>query len=131
MIKFSSSSIFKRKQATAHITVTAGNGLFYINNKFINIYFLNNLFLLNKITQLFKFLNLKSHYNIFVTVNGGGLESQCKAILLGVSHIFSSFNYIIREKLQKLNFLHRDLRIKERKKYGLRKARKAPQYSKR
>jgi small subunit ribosomal protein S9 len=131
MIKFFGSHIFKRKQATAHIDLSVGSGLFFVNNKFVNLYFLNNVFLLDQLKYLFKILYLKDRYNIFITVNGGGLESQCKAIIFGLATLFSSVNSFLTEKLKKFHFLNRDLRIKERKKYGLRKARKAPQYSKR
>lgn len=121
----------ERKQAKAKVLVLPGLPLFLINGKSISLYFCKNSFLLRQIKQLFNLINLKRSYRICVTVYGGGLDSQAQAIMLGLAKIFSSINLNFRTLYQTLGFLKRDLRIKERKKYGLRKARKAPQYSKR
>lgn len=113
------------------IILEVGNGNFLINNKSINIYFLNNLFILMKIKQIFKQIILNINYNIYINISGGGLESQVKALLLGLANVLSKCNPNCINYFQQFGFLTRDLRIKERKKYGLRKARKAGQYSKR
>ena len=70
-------------------------------------------------------------FNIKVIVKGGGLAGQTDAIQLGIARLLSKADKINRKKLKAQGFLTRDSRIKERKKYGLRKARKASQYSKR
>jgi small subunit ribosomal protein S9 len=86
---------------------------------------------LNKIWEPLKKLNLENQFNIIVKVKGGGLHGQCDAIQLGLSRALCKYNIQHRHILKPFNFLRRDSRIKERKKYGLRKARKASQYSKR
>ena len=86
---------------------------------------------LNKIWSPIKQLNLDNQFDIIVLVNGGGLTGQTDAIRLGVARLLCQMNPENRSILKPFGFLTRDARIKERKKYGLRKARKAPQYSKR
>ena len=78
-----------------------------------------------------KILNLDKQFDINVLVNGGGLTGQAYAIQLGVSRLLCKIDQQNRKVLKPYGLLTRDARIKERKKYGLRKARKAPQYSKR
>jgi len=76
-------------------------------------------------------LNLEKQFNIVTVVKGGGLTGQAQAIQLGVARQLCQMDHQHRLVLKPFGFLTRDSRIKERKKYGLRKARKAPQYSKR
>jgi small subunit ribosomal protein S9 len=76
-------------------------------------------------------LKLEKQFDIIVIVKGGGLTGQTEAIRLGVTRLLCTFEPKNRIILKPYGFLTRDARIKERKKYGLRKARKAPQYSKR
>jgi small subunit ribosomal protein S9 len=76
-------------------------------------------------------LNLEKQFDIVVLVNGGGLTGQAQAIRLGVARLLCKMDTENRKILKPFGYLSRDPRIKERKKYGLRKARKAPQYSKR
>ena len=78
-----------------------------------------------------KKLNLSDQFDIVALVKGGGLTGQTEAIRLGVARQLCQLDNENRPSLKKLNLLTRDSRVKERKKYGLRKARKAPQYSKR
>jgi small subunit ribosomal protein S9 len=78
-----------------------------------------------------KLLNLEKQFDIFVLVNGGGLTGQAEAIRLGVARLLCKIEQQNRLILKHKGLLTRDARVKERKKYGLRKARKAPQYSKR
>ena len=78
-----------------------------------------------------KALNLAKQFDIITLVNGGGLTGQAQAIQLGVARQLCELDSSNRRILKPFGFLRRDARIKERKKYGLRKARKAPQYSKR
>ncbi len=76
-------------------------------------------------------LSLEKQFDIVAIVNGGGLTGQSQAIQLGLARLLCKMDQKNRQILKPFGFLTRDARIKERKKYGLRKARKAPQYSKR
>ena len=90
-----------------------------------------NDYYLNTVWAPLKELNLDTQFDIVTLVKGGGLTGQAQAIKLGVSRQLCKMNKENRAILKPFGFLTRDSRIKERKKYGLRKARKAPQYSKR
>ena len=76
-------------------------------------------------------LSLEKSYDVVALVKGGGLTGQAEAIQLGIARLLCKMDNENRSVLKPFGFLTRDSRIKERKKYGLRKARKAPQYSKR
>ena len=121
----------KRKQATARVFLIPGEGNLMINKVSGNKYLQYNDTYLNKIWAPLKELNLEKQFNIVVLVRGGGLTGQAEAIQLGVARQLCKINNQNRVILKPFGFLTRDSRIKERKKYGLRKARKAPQYSKR
>jgi small subunit ribosomal protein S9 len=121
----------KRKQAIARVFLVHGNGNLIINKVPGEKYLQYNANYLNKIWSPIKQLNLDNQYDIIVLVNGGGLTGQTDAIRLGVARLLCQMNPENRSILKPFGFLTRDARIKERKKYGLRKARKAPQYSKR
>jgi small subunit ribosomal protein S9 len=86
---------------------------------------------LNTVWAPLEKLNLEKQFDIVALANGGGLTGQAQAIQLGVARLLCSMDKENRPILKPFGFLTRDSRIKERKKYGLRKARKAPQYSKR
>ena len=90
-----------------------------------------NLTYLNNTWDPLKKLNLETEFDIIANVKGGGLTGQSEAIRLGVARLICKNSFENRSILKPFGFLRRDARIKERKKYGLRKARKAPQYSKR
>jgi len=121
----------KRKQATARIFLTPGEGNLIINKISGEKYMQYNTQYLNTIWAPLKQLNLEKQFDIIALVNGGGLTGQTDAIQLGVARLICKMNVQNRQILKPFGFLSRDSRIKERKKYGLRKARKAPQYSKR
>ena len=121
----------KRKQAIARVFLVPGNGNLIINKVPGEKYLQYNATYLKKIWSPIKQLNLDNQYDIIVLVNGGGLTGQTDAIRLGVARLLCQMNPENRSILKPFGFLTRDARIKERKKYGLRKARKAPQYSKR
>ena len=121
----------KRKQAIARVFLIPGEGNLIINNVPGNKYLQYNDTYLNTIWAPLEKLNLEKQYNVIVKVNGGGLTGQAQAIQLGVARLLCSMDKENRSILKPFGFLTRDARIKERKKYGLRKARKAPQYSKR
>ncbi|CAM9093964.1 unnamed protein product [Choristocarpus tenellus] len=105
---------------------------FEVNNILGEIYFQQNFTYINQIYLPLEIINLKKKYNIIAKVRGGGLTGQANAIKLGLTRALCKItktNY--RPILKSQGFLTRDARIKERRKYGLKKARKASQYSKR
>ena len=121
----------KRKEAIARVFLIPGNGDLIINKISGTKYLQYNESYLNRIWAPLKELNLENQFNIITFVRGGGLTGQTHAIQLGVARQLCKIDNTNRTILKPFGFLTRDARIKERKKYGLRKARKAPQYSKR
>ena len=121
----------KRKQAIARVFLVPGEGNLIVNRVSGEKYLQYNTTYLNKIWEPLKKLNLENQFNIIVLVKGGGLTGQTEAIQLGVARLICKMDPQNRSILKPFGLLTRDARIKERKKYGLRKARKAPQYSKR
>jgi small subunit ribosomal protein S9 len=121
----------KRKQAIARVFLVPGEGNLIINKVSGEKYLQYNTTYLNKVWDPLKKLNLENQFDIIVLVKGGGLTGQTEAIQLGVARLICKMDPQNRSILKPFGFLTRDARIKERKKYGLRKARKAPQYSKR
>ena len=121
----------KRKQAIARVFLVPGDGNLTINKISGNKYLQYNDTYLNAVWAPLKELKLETQFNIITLVKGGGLTGQAEAIQLGVARQLCQMNEQNRTVLKPFGFLTRDSRIKERKKYGLRKARKAPQYSKR
>lgn len=123
--------IGKRKKSVARVFLIPGTGDIVINKIPGEKYLQYNPVYINTIWAPLKKLNLDKQFNILVIINGGGLTGQADAIQLGVSRLLCKLDSQNRSLLKPFGFLSRDSRIKERKKYGLRKARKAPQYSKR
>ena len=121
----------KRKQAVARTFLIPGEGNLIINKTSGNHYLQYNDTYLGAVWAPLKVLNLEKQFDIVVIVRGGGLTGQTQAIQLGVTRQLCKIDSQNRKILKPFGFLTRDSRIKERKKYGLRKARKAPQYSKR
>ena len=121
----------RRKRATARVFLVPGEGNIVINKVPGEKYLQYNVTYLNTIWAPLKEVNLDKQLDIVVIVKGGGLTGQADAIQLGVARLLCKMNSENRPVLKPFGFLTRDARIKERKKYGLRKARKAPQYSKR
>ena len=121
----------KRKQAIARVFLIPGEGNLTINKVPGNKYLQYNDTYLDTVWSPLKALNLEKQFDIIVIVTGGGLTGQAQAIQLGVARQLCKLDNANRAILKPFGFLTRDSRIKERKKYGLRKARKAPQYSKR
>jgi len=121
----------KRKEAVARVFLIPGTGELIINKISGNKYLQYNDNYLNLIWAPLKELNLDKQFDIVTLVKGGGLTGQAQAIQLGVARQLCKIDSKNRALLKPDGFLTRDARIKERKKYGLRKARKAPQYSKR
>ena len=123
--------IGRRKQAVARVFLTPGTGNITINNVPGEKYLQYNTAYLNSVWGPLRTLSLESQFDITAIVKGGGLTGQADAIKLGVARLLCKMESQNRVSLKPYGFLTRDARIKERKKYGLRKARKAPQYSKR
>ena len=121
----------RRKKAVARVSFTPGNGNLIINKIPGEKYLHYNTNHLDLIWAPLKALNLETQFDVVVLVNGGGLKGQTDAIQLGIARLICKNDPQNRQILKPLGFLTRDARIKERKKYGLRKARKAPQFSKR
>jgi small subunit ribosomal protein S9 len=121
----------KRKQAVARVFLVPGDGNITINKVSGNQYLQYNDTYLSTVLGPLKAVKLDSQFDIVAFVKGGGLTGQAEAIQLGVARQLCKINEQHRISLKPYGFLTRDSRIKERKKYGLRKARKAPQYSKR
>ena len=121
----------KRKHAIARVFLVPGEGNLIINKVSGEKYLQYNSAYINKVWDPLKKLNLENQFDIIVLVKGGGLTGQTDAIQLGVTRLICKMDPQNRIILKPFGLLTRDARIKERKKYGLRKARKAPQYSKR
>jgi small subunit ribosomal protein S9 len=121
----------KRKEAIAQVFLIPGEGNLIINKTSGNKYLQYNETYLTTIWAPLEKLNLEKQFNVVALVNGGGLTGQAQAIRLGVARLLCKMDHENRKILKPFGYLTRDPRVKERKKYGLRKARKAPQYSKR
>ena len=123
--------IGKRKQSTARVFLIPGTGSLTINKTSGAKYLQYNSNYLNIVWAPLEKLNLDKQFDIVALVNGGGLTGQTQSIQLGLTRLLCKMDSENRSILKPFKFLTRDSRVKERKKYGLRKARKAPQYSKR
>ena len=121
----------RRKQASARVFLIPGKGNLVINKIAGNKYLQYNDNYLSLVRLPLEKLKLQEAFDIVALVKGGALTGQAEAIQLGVARLLCKRNKENRLVLKPLGFLTRDSRIKERKKYGLRKAGKAPQYSKR
>ncbi len=120
----------RRKNAIARVRVIEGNGKITINKKDLDEYFgLETLKVIVK--QPLTVTNTLAKYDVICTVTGGGYTGQAGAIRHGLARALNEANSEFRPVLKSNGFLTRDPRMKERKKYGLKKARKAPQFSKR
>ncbi len=121
----------RRKSATARARLLPGKGNITINGKTSENYFDNNSTLLAKLTDPLALIGKQKDYDLSIVVSGGGLSGQVDAIRLAISKAISVMNEDLRSTLKKAGLLKRDPREKERKKYGLRSARKKEQFSKR
>ncbi|MDO5023049.1 MAG: 30S ribosomal protein S9 [Eubacteriales bacterium] len=122
-------SVGRRKEAVARVRIVPGEGNIIINKRDIEEYFpLETLKM--TVRQPLKLINATG-LDIYVNVMGGGISGQAGAIRHGISRALCNYNPEYRSVLKKAGFLTRDQRMKERKKYGLKGARRAPQFSKR
>ncbi len=120
----------RRKNAIARVRVMEGTGKITINGKDIDEFFgLETLKVI--VRQPLTVTNTTSKYDVIANVKGGGFTGQAGAIRHGLARALNEANAEFRPVLKQNGFLTRDPRMKERKKYGLKKARKAPQFSKR
>ena len=123
-------AIGKRKEAVARVRLYPGAGAIVVNGKPMK-----ELFTLRTLQQIiqepFVTTSLTNNYSVSVKVAGGGIAGQAQAIRHGISRALLVANEELRPVLRKAGLLTRDARVKERKKYGLKRARKAPQYTKR
>ncbi|MEO6142777.1 MAG: 30S ribosomal protein S9, partial [Dermatophilaceae bacterium] len=121
----------RRKQAIARVRIIPGSGQWKINNRTLDQYFPNKVHQ-QIVNEPFKVLDLDGAYDVLVRVHGGGPSGQAGAVRLGIARSLNGIDEDLnRPALKKAGFLTRDARVPERKKAGLKKARKAPQYSKR
>ena len=120
----------RRKRSIARVRIVAGNGNITINQKSLDEYFGTDI-LKVIVKQPLVVTNTLDKYDVICTVIGGGFTGQAGAIRHGIARALESANSEYRPVLKSNGFLTRDSRMKERKKYGLKKARKAPQFSKR
>ncbi len=120
----------RRKKSVARVRVYAGTGKITINNRDIDDYFGRETLKL-VVRQPLALTGLTEKFDIVCTVAGGGVTGQAGAIRHGLSRALLQYDENLRPALKKAGFLTRDPRMKERKKYGLKGARRAPQFSKR
>ncbi|CAN5634868.1 hypothetical protein BH24ACT13_BH24ACT13_11360 [soil metagenome] len=120
----------RRKEAVARVRITPGTGQWQINGRSLEEYFPNKVHQ-QMVNEPFHILEIDNRYDVVARISGGGVSGQAGALRLGISRALNQADEENRPDLKKAGFLTRDARVTERKKYGLKKARKAPQYSKR
>ena len=120
----------RRKKAIARVRVMAGTGKIVVNKLPVEEYFKLDT-LINIVKQPLTLVGAESKYDVAINVYGGGLSGQAGACRHGIARALVLSNEAYKADIKKAGFLTRDPRMKERKKYGLKKARKAPQFSKR
>ena len=124
-------AVGRRKQAIARVRLVPGSGVVTVNGRTLEEYFPNKLHQ-QEVNDPFRLLELQGAYDVIARISGGGPSGQAGALRLGVARALNEIDAEHnRPALKKAGFLTRDARVIERKKAGLKKARKAPQYSKR
>ncbi len=123
-------TVGRRKEAVVRVRLVPGTGKYTLNGRTLEGYFPNKVHQ-QAINEPFVTLEKTEQYDVFARLHGGGISGQAGALRLGIARALIEIEIDDRPALKKAGFLTRDARIKERKKYGLKKARKAPQYSKR
>jgi small subunit ribosomal protein S9 len=124
-------AIGRRKEAVAQVILQIGDGKLIINKKEGKEYLQNNFTYLQRIINPLNLLGIANNFDIYVKTKGGGLTGQTDAIILGIARALTNLSNDNRKILKTAGLLKRDARKIERKKYGLKKARKASQFSKR
>jgi len=120
----------RRKEAIARVRIAPGTGQWRINDRPLEVFFPNKVHQ-QLISEPLVTLGAEGQFDVVARVSGGGVSGQAGALRLGIARALTLVDPENRATLKRAGFLTRDARIKERKKYGLKKARKAPQYSKR
>jgi small subunit ribosomal protein S9 len=120
----------RRKTSTARVFLSKGTGSIVVNGKPLDEYFSRETSRM-VVRQPLELLDSANQYDLYVTVAGGGISGQAGAIRHGITRALMEFDETLRPALRKAGFVTRDSRQVERKKLGLRKARKRPQFSKR
>jgi small subunit ribosomal protein S9 len=120
----------RRKEAIARVRIVPGTGQWKINGRTLEAYFPNKVHQ-QIVNEPFVTLGAEGNFDVIARIGGGGVSGQAGALRLGVARALTLVDPENRPQLKKAGFLTRDARATERKKYGLKKARKAPQYSKR
>ena len=120
----------RRKRATARVRLMSGMGSIIINDKSASDYFSGSEYLLEELRKPFAVIE-KEDFDVTVKVNGGGMAGQVDAIRLGIAKTLALMNEDLKGTLKRAELLGRDPREKERKKFGLKKARKQRQFTKR
>ncbi len=123
-------TVGRRKEAVVRVRLLPGTGQYKLNGRTLENYFPNKVHQ-QLINEPFVLLEKVEQYDIIARLHGGGTSGQAGALRLAIARALQDVEQDDRPALKKAGFLTRDARIKERKKYGLKKARKAPQYSKR
>jgi small subunit ribosomal protein S9 len=120
----------RRKEAIARVRIMPGTGKWKINDRTLDDYFPNKVHQ-QLISEPFVTLGAEEQFDVVARIDGGGVSGQAGAVRLGIARALILVDPESRPSLKRAGFLTRDARVKERKKAGLKKARKAPQYSKR
>jgi small subunit ribosomal protein S9 len=120
----------RRKAAIARVRLRPGNGTIVVNRRAVEAYFPSATHRM-VLTEPLRLVEKSEDYDIDATLDGGGISGQAGALRLGIARALAELEPELRVPLKRAGFLTRDPREKEQKKYGLKKARKAPQYSKR
>lgn len=120
----------RRKEAVARVWLKPGEGRIIVNRRPFEDYFPVEM-LRHHVLQPLRAVGLEGRYDVIANVRGGGVSGQAGAVRLGIARALLQADSGLRPVLRRGGFLTRDPRMKERRKYGLKKARKAPQYSKR
>jgi small subunit ribosomal protein S9 len=123
--------IGRRKESTARVRLTKGAGQFVVNGKNYDEYFTRQVDLIRINAPFLAANENREQFDISVVVRGGGVTGQAEAVQLGAARALLDMNPDLRAVMRKAGYLTRDPRIKERKKPGLKRARKAPTYTKR
>jgi small subunit ribosomal protein S9 len=123
-------TVGRRKEAVVRVRLVSGTGKFLLNGKSLEEYFPNKVHQ-QLIREPLVILEKGENFDIRANLHGGGITGQAGALRLAIARALIEIDIEDRPALKKAGFLTRDPRVKERKKYGLKKARKAPQYSKR
>lgn len=121
----------RRKSATARVRIMSGKGTITVNDNPAEEYFANSKTLLNELQQPFALIDQVNKFDVTVKVSGGGHAGQVDAIRLGIARALATMNADLKSTLKRADMLGRDPREKERKKFGLKGARKQRQFTKR